>query len=96
MYIKMADVPEPGVPKYWRQVLSSLKSESRAITNKYPEAASVVQEVHKVISDIEILAKCTWARVGESYQWTTVVTSAEENRAKFCKHLDRKPLFSAL
>jgi hypothetical protein len=31
--------------------------------NKYPEAASVAQ-VHKVLSDIEILAKCTPAEVG--------------------------------
>jgi hypothetical protein len=52
----MADMPEPGFRKYWRQELSSLKSECHAITNKYPEAASVVQEVHKVLSDIEILA----------------------------------------
>jgi hypothetical protein len=34
--------------------------------------------------------------VGESSQWTTVVKSAEENRDKFCKPLDGKPLFSAL
>jgi hypothetical protein len=81
----MADVPEPGFRKYWRRALSSLKSESHAITNKYPEAASVVKQVHKVISDIEILAKCTPARVGESSQWTNIVNGAEENRAKFCK-----------
>jgi hypothetical protein len=81
VYTKTADVPELGFRKYWRQALSLLKSESHAITNKYPEAASVVQQVHKVISDIEILAKCILARVGESSQWTTIVKSAEENRA---------------
>jgi hypothetical protein len=74
----------PGFWKYWRQALSSLKSESHVIKNKFPEAASIVQQVHKVISDIEILAKCTPARVGESSQWTTIVNNAE-NRAKFCK-----------
>jgi hypothetical protein len=52
----MADVPEPGFRKYWRQTLSSLKYESHAITNKNPEASSVVQQLHKVIYDIEILA----------------------------------------
>jgi hypothetical protein len=83
MYTKMADVPEPEFWKYWRQELSSLKTESHAITNNYLEAASVVQQVHKVISGIEILAKCTPARVGESSEWTTIVNSAEESRAKF-------------
>jgi hypothetical protein len=37
----MVDVPEQGFWKYWRQELSLLKSECHAITNKYPEAASV-------------------------------------------------------
>jgi hypothetical protein len=32
---------------------------------KYPEVASVVQEVHKVPSDIENLAGCTPAKVGK-------------------------------
>jgi hypothetical protein len=84
----MVDVPEPGFQKCWRQEPSTLKSECHAIMNKYPEAASVVQQVHKVISDIETLAKCKPARVGESSQWTTIVNSAEENRAKFYKFLD--------
>jgi hypothetical protein len=64
--------------------------------NKYPEAASVVQHIHKMLSVIEILATSTLARVGESSQWTTIVNSVEENRAKFCKFLDGKPLFSVL
>jgi hypothetical protein len=49
-----------------------------------------------VISEIEILAKCTPARVGEISAWINTVNSAEENRATFCKLLDRQPLFSAL
>jgi hypothetical protein len=34
--------------------------------------------------------------VGESSKWTSIVNSAEENRANFRKGLDGKPLFSAL
>jgi hypothetical protein len=49
-----------------------------------------------VLSDIEILAKCTRARVVESSQWTTIVNSAEDNSAKFCIFLDGKPLYSIL
>jgi hypothetical protein len=55
--------------------------------NKYPEAASVVQQVYEMLSDIEILAKCTPAKVGKSSEWTSIVSSAEENRANFCKIL---------
>jgi hypothetical protein len=89
----MADVTEPGFRKYWREKLSSLKSQYHDITNKYPEA---VQEVYKVLSDIEILAKCTPAKMGESSEWASIVSSAEENRANFCKILKGKPHFSTL
>jgi hypothetical protein len=74
----MADVTEPGFRKYWRDKLSSLKSQYHDIPNKYPEAASVVQQVYKVLSDIEILAKCTPAKMGESCEWSSIVSSAEE------------------
>jgi hypothetical protein len=63
--------------------------------HKYPDAGTVLQ-VHKVLNDIEILAGCTPVKVGESPEWTTIVNSAEENRTKFCKGLDGKPLSSAL
>jgi hypothetical protein len=86
----------PGFWKYWTQKLASLKSESYAITNKYPAAGSVVQQVHKVLRNTEILAECTPAKVGESAECTTIVNSAEENRANFCKGLDGRPLFSEL
>jgi hypothetical protein len=73
-----------------------LKSESHTITNKYLEAASVVQQVYKVLSDIENLAVCAPVEVGESSEQTSIVNSAEENRANFCKALIGKPLFRAL
>jgi hypothetical protein len=66
------------------------------MTNKYPEAASVVQQGYKMLSYIEILAKFTLAKVGESSKWTSIVSRMEENRANVCKILEVKPLFSAL
>jgi hypothetical protein len=68
----MADVAEPGFQKYWRQELSTLKSQCYAMTNKYPEAASVVQQAHKIISNTEALAKRRLARVGKSSLWTFI------------------------
>jgi hypothetical protein len=55
VYTKMAGVPVPGFRKYWTQKVASLKSQCHAITKKYPAAASVVQQVHEALSDIENL-----------------------------------------
>jgi hypothetical protein len=92
----MADVPVRGFPKYWSQTLASLNSQYHAIKNKFREADSVVQKVHNIISDIKIFAGCIPTKVGGSSEWTTIVNSAEENRANFCKVLGWKPQFSAL
>jgi hypothetical protein len=56
-------VPVPGFRKYWRQKPATLKSECHTITNKCPEVASIVQQVYKVLSDTENLARCTRAEV---------------------------------
>jgi hypothetical protein len=56
----------------------------------------VVQHVHIAFSDIKNLARYTLAKVGENSEWTSIVNSAKENTANFCKGLDGKPLFSAL
>jgi hypothetical protein len=34
--------------------------------------------------------------VGESFEWTSILSSVEENTANFCKAVDGKPDFSAL
>jgi hypothetical protein len=96
VYTKKADGPVPGFRKYWTQKLASLKYEYHAILSKYPEAASVIQQVYKVLGDIENLAGCTPAEVGESSEWTSTVNTAEEKRTNICKALDGKPLCSTL
>jgi hypothetical protein len=69
MYTKM-DIPVLGFQKYWAQ-----ESEWHAVTNKYTEAASVVQQVYKVLSDTDPcqMYQLKWDK------WTTVVNSAKEN-----------------
>jgi hypothetical protein len=74
----MVDVPVSGFRKSWAQKLASPKSECHAITNTYPEAASVVQQVYRVVGDIENLAGKALAKVGESSEWTSIVDSAYE------------------
>jgi hypothetical protein len=92
----MADIQVPGLRKYWTQTLTWLNSQSRAITNKFPEVGSVVQQVYKVPSDIEILAGCIPAKVWERVEYTSIVNSVEENRTNVCKSLDGKLLLSPL
>jgi hypothetical protein len=61
----MANVPIPGF-RY---------SQCHAVTKKCPEAGSVVQQVHKILSDIELLAGCTPAKVGENSEWTAIANN---------------------
>jgi hypothetical protein len=55
-----------------------------------------LQQLYKVLSDIEALAKCTPATVRESEEWAAIVMSAEDNRETFSLALQGKPLYSAL
>jgi hypothetical protein len=73
----MAEVPIQRFRKYW-----SRKPVCHAITNKYPEAGSVLQQIYKILNDIEILAGCTPAKVEERSEWTSFVNSVEENRSE--------------
>jgi hypothetical protein len=91
----MVDVPIPGFQKTL-DTGASLKSECHAITNKYPETASLLQQVYKALGDIENHVRCTPAKVRENSEFTSIVNSSEKNRANFCKDQDEKPLFSAV
>jgi hypothetical protein len=75
----MVDVPVPVFRKYCTQERESLNSHCHAIRKKYPEVGSVVQQVHRVLNEIEIVGRCTPTKVGESPEWTTIVNSVEEN-----------------
>jgi hypothetical protein len=85
VYIKTVDVPITEFRLCWIQKLASLKSDCYAIRSKYPEAATVVQQVYKILSDIEILSGCTRSKLRESSECASIVKSAEENRKTFVK-----------
>jgi hypothetical protein len=61
--------PRTRIKEILETKLSSLNSQCHAIRNKNPEAATVVQQVHKMLSGIEILAECAPAEVEESSLW---------------------------
>jgi hypothetical protein len=50
----------------------------------------------KIYCDIEYVASFTPATIGESAEWATIASTAEENRDNYCKALTGKILFSAL
>jgi hypothetical protein len=81
----MADVPVPGIRKYWTQKLSLLKSECHAITNKYADAASVAQQVHRGLSGIDNHAGCTPAEVEESSSGPLLLTVRRRTEQTFVK-----------
>jgi hypothetical protein len=92
----MAGVTVLAYHQFWTDRRSSLKSEYKAIISTYPNASSSMQQLLKSMSDVEDLASYTPASVGESKEWATIISSAEENRKNYCKALWGKTLFSAL
>jgi hypothetical protein len=77
--------PSTGIPEILEAEISITDIAVACHHKRIHRAASVVQQVHKLLNGIEILAGCTQAKVGESSEWTSIVKSAEENRAKFAK-----------
>jgi hypothetical protein len=77
--------------QYWLHEVNSLHSEYKEIVAEYPDAAPVMEKVHKVS-----LAGCTPSKVGEGEEWKSIVESAEQDRRQVCDTLEGKLLFSAL
>jgi hypothetical protein len=87
----MTGAPVPGYQAFWAEKRASLKSEYQVLIKQYPDADLQYRLLYKVICNIEDVAGCTPAAVGESAEWT-----AEDNRASYCKALSDSVLFSAL
>jgi hypothetical protein len=92
----MADAPVPGYQAYWAERRASLQSEYQVLIKQYPDANMQYRLLYKTLCDIEDVAGYTPAAVGESAEWTAIVSTAEDNRASYCKALSGKVLFSAL
>jgi hypothetical protein len=93
---KMADIPVPGCQAFWTDTCNKLKLEYQQLIGQFPDTDTQLKQLFKVICDIEEMARYTPALVGESEQWSSIVSMVEENRQNFCKVLNGKNLFSAL
>jgi hypothetical protein len=92
----MAGRPVPGYHQYWTDMRASLKTAHKELLKSHPDATASMEQLFKVLCDIEDVASFTPAKVGESEEWAAIVRSAEDNRESFCQALKGKPLFNAL
>jgi predicted ArsR family transcriptional regulator len=84
-----------GYQAFWASTCNKLKSDYQQLIGKFSDADTKLKQLFKVIRDIEVMARYTPASVGESEQWSSIVSTAE-NRQNFCKVLNGNNLFSAL
>jgi hypothetical protein len=92
----MPDVLVPGYQTFWAKRRASLQSEYQVLIKKYPDADTQYRLLYKTLCDIKNMSGYTSAAVGESAEWTAIVSAAGDNRASYCKALSSKVLFSAL
>jgi hypothetical protein len=93
---KMADIPVLGYQAFWTDTCNKLKSKYQQLIGQFPDTNAQLKQLFKVICNIEEMTRYTPASVGEGEQWSSIVSTAEENRQNFCKVLNVKNLFSAL
>jgi hypothetical protein len=92
----MAHIPLPGYQVFLMDTCKKLKSEYQQLIGQFPDADAQLKQLFKVICDIEEMTRYTPPSVGESGQWSSIVSTADENRQIFCKALTGKTVFSAL
>jgi hypothetical protein len=66
----MAEAPVPGYQAFWSERRASLKIEYQVLIKQYPDADPQYRLLYEAICNIEDLAGCTPAAVGESAEWT--------------------------
>jgi hypothetical protein len=67
----MAGAQVTEYEQYWLHEVNSLHSEYKDIVAKYPDAAPLMEKVHKVLCDIVSIAGCTPANAGRGAEWKT-------------------------
>jgi hypothetical protein len=92
----MADIQVQGYQAFWTDTCDKSKSEYQQLIGQFPGTDAQMKQLLKVIRDIEEMARNTPASVGESDQWSSIVSTAEENRQNFCKVHNGKNLISVL
>jgi hypothetical protein len=92
----MAGVPVPAYQQFWTEKRSSQKIEYSKIIGANLDEAAPMQQLFKVLCEIEDLANYTPSSVGESEELAVIVSSAEEIHESYYNALSGTPLLSAL
>jgi uncharacterized protein with NRDE domain len=94
--VKYGGRPIAGISKILGGKRTTLRAEHQSLVAKYHDAEAQVKQLFRILCDIEVVAGHAPVSVGKSVEWTSVVNTAEDNRASYCKSLTGKPLFIAL
>jgi hypothetical protein len=86
----MAEDPVPGHQAFWAKKRASLQPEYPAFIEKYFDADTQYRELLKVLCTTEDVTRCTPTAVGESAEWTAIVSTNEETWASSRKVLSGK------
>jgi hypothetical protein len=92
----MAAVPVPGYQAFWADKRVSLEGEYKTLVGKFPDDDTQYRQLYSTLCAIEDVAGYAPAVLGESAEWTAVVSDAEENRANYCTALSGKTLLRAM
>jgi hypothetical protein len=79
--------------EYWKNEYESLQTESKDLITESPEAKDVIQRVLKALNGIISQAFCTPTKLGQSEEWSRIVNTAQEDRAKLREILWGKMAF---
>jgi hypothetical protein len=92
----IAVVPVPPYQQFWADKQANLKKEFETNTKTHPDAVPCIQQLFKMLCDLEDLARITPVSVGKSEEWAAVIGAAEDNRESYSVALQGKTLYSAL
>jgi hypothetical protein len=92
----MANAPTPEFQKFWTNQIECLKHECHEAIQKYPAAAGIMEQVHRVLVDSAHLAGRTPISVGQSPKWNKTVQNPTEASRSLHQLFVGKPLYSAL
>jgi hypothetical protein len=78
----MASIPVPGYQAFRTEKRKTLKSEYQRLIGQFPDADAQLKQLFRVLCDIEDVAGYTPASVGDSEQWSSMISAAEEKLAE--------------
>jgi uncharacterized protein with NRDE domain len=77
---KMADGSVPRYKKFWTDKRTSVKADYQLLVAKHSDAEVQLKRLFKILCNNGSMAGYTPAAVGESVEWTSIVSTVEDNK----------------